>query len=117
MTGAQLYGPAVGSVPIGIGPGLFASQHGCGIEEPFNGDQPLKRCQPMIVVVRTVIGQAPIGSGFEFIGQSRGPLFPGEVPLLGELDCQSKRLCLPWLLEHGTAVVARKLGHRREVLR
>src|SRR5260370_17242154 len=60
----------------------------------------------MLVVTGAVIGLATLLSGFQFGSQLRCPLFPGEMALLRELDCQREHLSLPGLGEHRTARVA-----------
>src|SRR5260370_34385752 len=60
----------------------------------------------MLVVTGAVIGLATLLSGFQFGSQLRCPLFPGEMALLRELDCQREHLSLPGLGEHRTARIA-----------
>ena len=46
----------------------------------------------MLVVMRAVVRLAAIGGGFEFFGERSGPLFPREMPLLGEFYGERERL-------------------------
>ena len=55
----------------------------------------------MLVVVRAVVGLAPVCRSFQFRGQFRRPFFPCEVALLGELDGKGERLGLPRFGENG----------------
>jgi hypothetical protein len=48
--------------------------------------------EPIVVVMRAVIGLATIARGFEFIGKRAGPFLPCEMSLFEELDGQSERL-------------------------
>ena len=63
--------------------------------------------QPMFVVASAVVGFATIGRGLEFVRQRGCPLFPREMPLLGEFDRQRERLRLPRLGKHRVAVIAK----------
>jgi len=61
----------------------------------------------VFVVARTVVRVTAIGGGLEFVRQRGRPLFPGEMPLLGEFDRQRERLRLPRLGKYRIAVVAK----------
>jgi hypothetical protein len=107
-SGDQLHWLAVRSATIGICPGLFAREQRGRIGQALGRDKALESRQPMLVVMRAVVGLAAIGSGLEFAGERCGPLLPREMPLLGELDGQRKRLRLPRLGKHRPAFVARQ---------
>ena len=107
---------AVGRVAIGFRPGFFACSERGRIGQTFCRHEALERGKPMIVVPRAVVGLTPIGSGFEFRGQRRGPFFPGEVALLGKPDCERKGLCLPGFGKDGSAFVARQARQFRNSL-
>ena len=62
----------------------------------------------MFVIARTVVRFSAPGGGLQFVGETGRPLFPGEVPLLGELDREREGLRLPRLGEHWPAVVTRQ---------
>src|SRR4029077_16646251 len=86
---------AVRSAPVGFGPSLLARLEFRRIGQPFGRDQALESRQPMVVVMRAIVGRA-----FEFLGERGGPFAPGEVPLLGEPDCKRECLRLPGLGKH-----------------
>src|SRR6516165_3766393 len=71
----------------------------------------------MMVIMRAVVGFTAIRGGLELGGQRRGPLFPGEMALLGELDGQRERLGLPRLGENGPALIARQGRKRLDIRR
>ena len=50
-------------------------------------------------------GQRRLGGDLEFVCQRGRPLFPGEMPLLGEFDGHRERLCLPRFCKHRPALV------------
>ena len=102
------------SVSVGFGPGFLAREERRRIGQTLGGDQALERGQPVFVVARTVVGFTAIGGGLEFVRQRGGPLFPGEMPLLGELDRERERLRLPRLGKHRPAFVAGQTRQRRE---
>src|SRR5262245_24921561 len=64
--------------------------------------------------MRAIVGFTPFGSGFEFFGESCGPLFPSEMTQLGELDGKRERLRLPRLSKNRSTLVAGKLRQRPE---
>jgi len=103
----QLDGLAVWRVAVGIGPGFFAGNKRRRIGQTFGCDKALESGQPMVVVVRTVVGIAAIGCGFEFGGELGRPFFPGEMALLGELHGESEGLRLPRLGEYRPVGVVR----------
>ena len=61
----------------------------------------------MVIILRAVIWLTAVGRGFEFISQRAGPFLPGKISLLGKLDCERKRLRLPWLSEYWAINIAR----------
>jgi len=99
---------------IGVGPGFFAREHGCSVGETFSSDKTLERGEPMLIVTRAIVGLATVGGGFQFLSESRGPLFPSEMTEFGEFYGEGKGLRLPRFGEDRPAVVARKLGQRGE---
>src|SRR5271168_2414421 len=101
-------------MPIGVGPGFFASKHLVWIGESFRSHQTFERSQPVFVVVGTVVRAPTIRRGLEFIAQHGRPLFPGEVALSGKPHGQRKGLGLPGLSKDGTTFVARERGQRSE---
>ena len=102
----------MGRMPVGVGPSLFAGEQRSGIGESSGRHQSLEGCKPVFIIMRTVIRFAPVGGGFEFIGESSRPFFPGEMPLVGKFYCQRECLRLPGLREYRSALVARKLRQR-----
>jgi len=70
-------------VPIGVRPSFLSREHRRWIGKAFRRDEALERGKPIFVVARTIVGFAPIGSGFEFFGESSGPLLPSEIAQLG----------------------------------
>jgi len=68
-----------------------------------------------MVVARSVISLAAHGCRFDFFRERGGPLFPSEMPLLGELHRERKGLRLPWLGKHRPAFVARQLWQVGEI--
>jgi hypothetical protein len=90
---------------IGFSPGFLAYVQGCAVDQALGQDQALKRREPMVIVLRTVVGLAAVGRCLEFIGKRGGPFIPSEMPLLGKLDRERKGLRLPGFGEHWPAVV------------
>ena len=84
-----------------------------GSVKTFARDQAFQRRQPMLVVMRAVVGLAAIFGRLQLGGQLRRPFFPREVALLGELDGERESLRLPGLGEDGAAFVARQPGKSR----
>src|SRR6266852_5595556 len=82
----------MGSVPIGFDPGLLALKQRGHVSQGLRRDQAFEGRQPVLIITRPVVRYAAIGGGLEFIGKRGGPLFPGEIALLGEPD--SKGECL-----------------------
>src|SRR5271165_962406 len=52
-----------------------------------------------------VVAGAIVRCLLEFLGERRGPFFPGEVTLLGKLDSEGKRLGLPGFGENWSVLV------------
>src|SRR5262249_41916564 len=77
-------------------------------------NQAFERGQPIVVVVRSIVDVAPCCRRSDFVGQRRGPLFPGEVTLLGKFHRHRKRLRLPWFRKDWTVFVARQRRQRVE---
>jgi hypothetical protein len=69
---------AVRGVPVRIGPCFLARVQLRTIRQPFGGDQAFESREPIVVVMRAIIGLATIGRGFEFIGKRAGPFLPRE---------------------------------------
>ncbi len=59
-SGFQLHGFAMWSVPVRVGPGFFAGGERRAIAQAFGHDQPLQSREPMLVVMRAVVGLAAI---------------------------------------------------------
>jgi hypothetical protein len=83
-SGTEFDGFAVGGVAVGVGPGFFASKERRSIGETFGGEEALESGEPMVVVMRAIVGFAAVGGGFEFRGECGGPFRPGEMALLGK---------------------------------
>jgi hypothetical protein len=62
----------------------------------------------VLIVARAVVRLSASGSGLQLLGETGRPLFPGEMPLLGELDREREGLRLPRLGEDGSAIVTRQ---------
>src|SRR5207244_1254362 len=93
-------------VPISVSPGLFAFQQRARIGQALGRDEAFEGGDPMLVVVRPVIGLAAIGGSFELARERRSPFAPREMAGVGQLDGERERLRLPRLLEHGLIFVA-----------
>jgi hypothetical protein len=115
--GAQLDGLAVGRAPIGFSPRFFARQHCRRVREVFRRCQTLQSCEPMVVVARAIIGLTAIRGGLQFIRERGGPLFPGEMPLLGKADGEREGLRLPRFGKDGSALIAREMRQRHQIRR
>src|SRR5262252_4689691 len=116
VAAVQLNRFAVWGMEVGFGPRLSAVAHRLPISEPLLDDKPFQRCQPMLIVMRSIIRLPAIFGGLELIGQCGGPFLPREVPVFGELDGERKRLCLPWFGKHRSAFIARQAWQQCEVL-
>ena len=66
----------------------------------------------MLVIMRPVVRFTALDGGLEFIRQRSGPFLPGEISLLGKLDGERKRLCLPRL---GKRWPVRVVGQARQL--
>src|ERR1700687_2346887 len=106
----ELAGLAVWRPPIGFGPGFFAREHGRGGRQTFLRYETLQSCEPMVIVVRAIIGLTAIGGGFEFIREGCRPLFPSEMPFGRQPDREREGLCLPRLGKDRSALIARQTG-------
>src|ERR1700693_2712437 len=101
-------------MPIRVSPSLFTSQQFGRIRKTLCRDETLEGRQPIMVIVRAVIRFATIRRTLYFFRKSGRPLLPSEMPLLGELDAERKRLCLPRLRKHWSFLIAWKLWQGRE---
>lgn len=114
-SGGKFDGFAVRRMPIRFGPGFFACEQRDGIAQTLGGHEAFESDEPVFVVVRAVVWFATAGSGLEFIGERGGPLFPGEMALLGKFDRESESLSLPRFCKDWSAFVAGKLRQGGEV--
>jgi len=114
-SGGKFDGFAVRRMPIRFGPGFFACEQRGGIAQALGGDEAFESDEPVFVVMRAVVWFATAGSGLEFIGERGGPLFPGEMALLGKFDGQSESLGLPRFGKDWSALVAGELRQGGEV--
>ena len=103
-------------VPIGVGPSLFAGKHRRRIRESFGCRYSFERRKPVFIIMRAIVGLAPIGSRFQFFGERCGPLFPSEMTQHGELDGKRERLRLPRFSKDRSTLVAGKLRQHSESL-
>jgi len=71
----------MGGMAVRVRPSLFTLGQGCLFGQSFAGHKTFQRHQPMLVVMRSVVGLAAIGGGFQFGRQRIGPFFPGEMTL------------------------------------
>src|SRR5690242_2373413 len=62
----QLDRLAVGSVTIGVSPGFFALQQRGGIGQTLAVYQVLQSRQPVVVIVRAIVGLTSLGRSSEF---------------------------------------------------
>src|ERR1700730_11270644 len=83
------------SMPVRLGPSLFARKQRRRIRQSLGHHQALQSCQPMMIVTCPVVGLAAVCCGLQFIGQRGRPLFPSEMSLFGKPHCHRKRLGLP----------------------
>src|SRR6267143_122471 len=84
LGGAEFNGLAMRGVEVGIGPGFFASEERRRIGEALCGEQALEGGEPVVIIMRAIVGFAAIGGGLEFTGEGGRPFLPGEMALLGE---------------------------------
>ena len=68
---------------IRVSPSFLAFQKRGGIGQAFTAYQTLQSRQPVVVVMRSIVGLTPVGGGSEFGGEGVGPLFPGEMAFGG----------------------------------
>src|SRR5438034_1015871 len=69
----ELDGLAVWSMPVSVGPSFLAREQRRRISQTLRRDQALQSCQPMVVVMRAVVGLTTAGCGLELIGERLGP--------------------------------------------
>ena len=98
----------MGSVSIGFGPGLLALEQRGHVSQALCCDQAFEGHQPVLIITRAVVRFASISGSLEFIGKRGGPLFPGEIALLGEPDSKGERLRLPRLGKNRSTGIARQ---------
>ena len=92
---------SVRRVPVGVGPAsLRASIAWRGSRQVLFRHKPLQRRQPVAIIMRAIVGFAPVRRGLEFTGQRLRPFLPCEMALLGEPDRERECLRLPWLGEY-----------------
>jgi hypothetical protein len=92
----------VGRVAIGVGPLVFSREEFGRARQLFGGDQAFERRQPVLVIVRAVVGFSAIRRRLQFTGKCGCPFFPGEMALFGKSHGEGEGLGLPWLGEDGT---------------
>ena len=95
---------------IRVSPRVSTCAERGSIRQSLLGDETLQSCEPVIVVMRSIVGLAAIGCGLEFFGERRRPFLPGEMTFLGQLHCKRECLCLPRLGKDGPLFVARNCG-------
>src|SRR5260370_30205910 len=100
---------AVRGARMGCGPGFFASEKRSGVAQSVSGDEAFESREPMLVVMRTIIGLASIGRGFEFVSERGGPFLPSEIAPLGKFDGECEGLGLPGFGKDWPALITRKL--------
>src|SRR5262249_7527279 len=81
------------------------------VGETFVRDQALERGEPVPVIGVAEVGIAGRLCALDLRGERRRPLGPGEQALFVERDGERESLRLPWLAEHGAALVARDAGY------
>src|SRR5258707_9148092 len=64
----------------------------------------------MLVIARAVVRLTAVGGGFEFFGERRSPLFPGEISLFRKLHGEGKGLGLPGSANTGPPASRGKAG-------
>src|SRR5258708_21945814 len=106
----------MGGAPVGLGPGLLSREQRSRIGHALVRARAPERRKPMIILTRTVVGFPASRGGFELVGEGSRPFLPCEIPLLGELHRERKRLGLPRLGKHRFALVSRQPRQRLEML-
>ena len=106
----------MGRSTISFGPSFLAREERGRLGQSFFSYQPFEGGEPMMVVVRTVVGLTAIGCRFEFGGQRRGPFFPGEMTFFGKPNREREGLGLPRFGKYGPANIARQLRQGGEFL-
>ena len=94
---------------ICFGPGIFASEKRSGVAQTLSGGEAFESREPMLVVMRTIIGLASIGCGFKFVSERGCPFLPSEIASLGKFDGECKGLGLPGFGKDWPALITRKL--------
>src|SRR5262249_3346359 len=112
ITGPKFDWLTVGRVAIRVRPRALPFEHLGRIGQTPGGNETLERGEPMLVVVRSIVGLAASGSRLQFVGERGRPFLPGEVSGPRERDGERERLCLPRFGEHGTALVPGKPRQR-----
>src|SRR5258708_26807226 len=104
----------MGGAPVGLGPGLLSREQRSRIGQALVRDQALESHKPMIIVTRTVVRFPATRGDLELVGEGSRPFLPCEIPLLGELHRERKRLGLPRLGKHRPALVSRQPRQRMD---
>jgi len=94
---------------IRVSPCFLAGGECARIGQAFGLNKTLECREPVLIVMRTVIGLAAIGRGFQFIGEGGRPFLPREMALFAKFHCESESLRLPRLGKNGSIGIARKL--------
>ena len=74
FAGTQFDGFTVRGTAVGFRPRFLALTHRFAVGQPFLGNQPFERRQPMLIIARTVVPLAAIRGGLEFGPQRFRPL-------------------------------------------
>jgi|SRR4029453_9164792 hypothetical protein len=101
---------SVWRVPVGIGPGFLAFEKRGRFGQTLRRDESFESGQPMLIIVRPIVGLTAICGGFKFAGEGCRPLFPSKMACLRKLHSERERLCLPWLGEDRSVLVTGQIG-------
>src|SRR5689334_11999861 len=97
-------------VAVGIGPSLFALKKSGCIGQTFCRDEAFESGEPVLIVMRAIVGFTAIGGGLEFAGERCRPFFPSKVTCFGKLNSKGECLRLPRFREDWSIFVAGKTG-------
>ncbi len=88
---------AVRCSSISVGPGFFAFEQGGRVRQVRRYHEALQRCQPTVVVARSVIWFTTLCVDLQLVSQRFRPFLPRKMPLRGQPNSERECRCLPWL--------------------
>src|SRR5258706_3041263 len=90
--GSEFHWFAVRGVKVCVGPGFLALVQLRAAGETFCRHELFQSREPMLVIMRAIVGFAALGGHFEFVRERCRPFLPGKVAMLGEFHRERESL-------------------------